>query len=314
MESNNSAIAEAKRYTDEKINLLRNQLPSLIKSESVAIVVVGSFGRKEASDLSDLDFFFIKDRDDYRPDAEIEAFRRLFGELGIRTPSKDGAFNSEIELCSEMSRNIGGFEDKSEKLTRRLLFLLEGDWLYNERLYTKALDQLIAHYVRESITEHQLCRFLLNDLIRYYRTICVDFECKTYEHGKPWGDRNIKLQFSRKLLYFSGILVVAETVQQNWQTKREILKTFLRLTPIERLKRICGPQAEKALEIYDDFLKQMSSSEVRDMLTATTEDRNKQSPEFKTFKNKGHQFTSELSRLLSATYDVSHPIHMAIRF
>jgi len=47
-------------------------------------------------------------------------------------------------------------------------------------------------------------RFLLHDLIRYYRTICVDFEYKTYENGKPWGDRNIKIQFSRKFLYFSN--------------------------------------------------------------------------------------------------------------
>ncbi len=314
MESKFAAIEEAKNYTDAKIHLLRSRLPAIMKSDCVSVVAVGSFGRKEASALSDLDFFFIKDREDYSPDDEVQAFRGLFEELGIKTPSKDGAFNSEIELCSEMSRNVGGFEDKSEKLTRRLLFLLEGDWLYNEELFNKALDQLIRHYVRETITEHQLCRFLLNDLIRYYRTICVDFECKTYEHGKPWGDRNIKLQFSRKLLYFSGILVVAETAQQNWQAKREILKTYLRLTPLERLKRICGIQAEKALDIYDDFLRQLSSSDVRAMLTATTEDRNKQSPEFKTLKNKGHQFTSELSRLLTATYDVSHPVHTAIRF
>ncbi len=253
MESKFAAIEEAKNYTDAKIHLLRSRLPAIMKSDCVSVVAVGSFGRKEASALSDLDFFFIKDREDYSPDDEVQAFRGLFEELGIKTPSKDGAFNSEIELCSEMSRNVGGFEDKSEKLTRRLLFLLEGDWLYNEELFNKALDQLIRHYVRETITEHQLCRFLLNDLIRYYRTICVDFECKTYEHGKPWGDRNIKLQFSRKLLYFSGILVVAETAQQNWQAKREILKTYLRLTPLERLKRICGIQAEKALDIYDDF-------------------------------------------------------------
>jgi len=314
MESKYGAIAEAKRFSDEKIQSLRNLIPAIIKADCISIVTVGSYGRKEASNLSDLDFFFIKDREDYSPGIEISAFRDLYRELGLKSPSKDGAFNSEIEFRADMSKNIGGFEDKTEKLTRRLLFLLEGDWLLNEGLYNKTLDQLIRCYVRETITEHQLCRFLLNDLIRYYRTICVDFECKTYEHGKPWGDRNIKLQFSRKLLYFSGILVVAETAQRNWQAKREISSVLLRLTPLERLRRICGSQSEKALEIYDDFPLQMASDKVRDMLMATPEDRAKQSPEFKTFKNKGHQFTSELSRLLTATYDVSHPIHTAIKF
>ena len=71
------------------------------------------------------------------------------------------------------------------------------------------------------------------------------------------------------------------------------MSVLLRLTPLERLRRICGSQSEKALEIYDDFLMQMASDKVRDMLMATPEDRAKQSPEFKTFKNKAPAGTSK---------------------
>jgi len=307
------ALEKAKNYSNDQINAIRDELAGAIRNDSVSIVTVGSFARREASQQSDLDFFFITDNDVDAPNKEIEIFRKLIVKRGIKMPAAFGAFN-EIERRSEMIRNIGGDGDITEKLTRRLLFLLEGEWLYNEKLFNQIFDQLTKIYVRDTITEHQLCRFLLNDLIRYYRTICVDFEYKTSEDGKPWGDRNIKLLFSRKLLYFSGILVVAETVQHHWQTKREVLNKYLRLTPLERVKEICGVRSEKALKIYDDFLEQMASPEVRMMLKETTEDRDQHSTEFRIFKNKGHHFTLELSRLLANTYDASHPIHNAIKF
>ena len=308
------ALQEAKDYSDDKVGHLRRELPKVIATEDVAVVTVGSFGRREASSHSDLDFFLIERVAGAATTKEIEAVRSVIHNCGIKMPSTDGAFNSHIELCTDMAKKIGGFDDKTEKLTRRLLFLLEGDWLFNKNLFDECFEKLIQQYVRDTITEHQLCRFLLNDLIRYYRTICVDFEYKTYEDGKAWGDRNIKLQFSRKLLYFSGVLVVAETVQHRWEIKREILRKYLRLTPTERVREICGAQSEKALAIYDDFLEQLSSKEVRDMLKKTGEDRKSHTPEFRTFKNNGHHFTYELSRLLAATYEASHPIHTALKF
>ena len=313
MTSKVTALEEAKNYSNEKIKAIRDELAGAIRNDSISIVTVGSFARREASQQSDLDFFFITDNDVDAPNKEIEIFRKLIVKRGIKMPAESGAFN-ETQRRSEMIRNIGGNEDITEKLTRRLLFLLEGEWLYNKKLFDKLFDQFINLYVKDTITDHQLCRFLLNDLIRYYRTICVDFAFKTSEDGKSWGDRNIKLIFSRKLLYFSGILVVAETVQHNPQTKREILKKYLRLTPLERVKEICGLRSEKVLRVYDDFLAQMASPEVRAVLKETKEDPKKHSPEFQTFKNKGHHFTFELSRLLDDTYDASHPIHNAIKF
>ena len=56
MESKYAAIAEAKRFSDEKIQSLRDLIPAIIKADCISIVTVGSYGRKEASNLSDLDF------------------------------------------------------------------------------------------------------------------------------------------------------------------------------------------------------------------------------------------------------------------
>jgi hypothetical protein len=152
----------------------------------------------------------------------------------------------------------------------------------------------------------------LNDFIRYYRTICVDFEHKTQEQGKSWGSRNIKLIFSRKLLYFSGILVTAETWQHTYKVKLERIRNLLALTPARRVRAICGTRADPVLNAYGEFLRKMRDPSVRTMLDKTSETRSDQSAEFRTFKNEGHHFTWMLAKLLRDTYDSSHPIHNAL--
>lgn len=307
-----TGISKAKTYSQDLIEKIRLRLSCEMNTSSLCIITVGSFARREASEQSDIDFFIITDGS-VDGKKELEQFRKMIPEFGIRMPATSGAFNG-ISSLKDMVCNIGGPNDDTESLTRRLLILLEGEWLYNEKLFNRLFDELLLAYVKDTITQHQICRFLLNDLIRYYRTIGVDFENKTTEGGKPWGDRNIKLMYSRKLLYFSGILVVAETVEHTAQEKREILKKYLRKTPLDRVIDICGRRAEKALAMYDEFTCQMALPKTRDMLKATTSDRKLHTDEFRNLKNKGHHFSLELSRLLSETFESSHPIYMAIKF
>ncbi|MEW8627052.1 MAG: nucleotidyltransferase domain-containing protein [Candidatus Thiodiazotropha sp.] len=306
-------MEKASSYSNQIIETLRREFSKALSGSEFSIITVGSFARREASDQSDLDFFVIVDNDSRVSDDTIKFISKPIRDLGLKMPSSDGAFN-EIEKASDMIENIGGSDDPTLKLTRRMLFLFEGEWLYNEELYNKLFEQMINTYVRESITQHQLCRFLLNDLIRYYRTICVDFEFKTNEINKTWGDRNIKLLFSRKLLYFSGLLVIAETVQHFYTHKREILTKYLRMPPVERVQQICGVRSEKVIQMYDEFLENLSDQNVRDLLNRTTFDRDLHTPEFRKLKNQGHHFSWELSKLLSERYDSAHPIHIAIKF
>ena len=114
-------------------------------------------------------------------------------------------------------------------------------------------------------------------------------------------------------MYFSGIITIAETVQHTAVTKREILKKYLVMTPIERVKEICGENANKCFAQYDEFLGKLCESEFRELLRRTTADRKSHTPEFRDIKNKGHHFSMELVNLLEKTYPSSHPIHLALR-
>jgi predicted nucleotidyltransferase len=309
-----SAIGERVAFSDEKIKEIREKLLSELGPDSpVCVVVNGSYARREASKESDIDFFLLNDAEhkEKHKDLKQTIGKIVMGVVG-KPPAKGGAFDNAEESIEEMEQNIGGASDTNEKITRRILFLLEGDWLYGDMRFATYRQRVVKQYIREGITDHQFSRFFLNDLIRYYRTVCVDFEFKTREQGKDWGTRNIKLIFPRKLMYFSGVLVCAETAQQTYQTKIATTVRLLGLTPIERLVAVCGDGCTRALQMYGDYLRVFSDPATRAMASKVTAERKSHVEDFNRLKNAGHHFSWELAKLLRDTYDVGHPIHNAL--
>ena len=249
------AINRAQNFSNEKIELLRRELGS-IAPDPYVVVACGSYARREASQASDLDYFVVKP-DGTRDPTWGDNLKAKIKEIVPIDPAMEGAF-SQFQDKGAMLKNIGGEEDHNTKLTRRILFLLEGEWLTNAAGLRLLRKEIIERYILDKITDHQLALFLLNDIIRYYRTVAVDYEFKTVEDDKPWGIRNIKLVFSRKLLYSSGLFAVAMTADRTFERKREILEELFNLPVIDRMIRICGVNTtERAFECYDNFLEQM---------------------------------------------------------
>lgn len=304
-------IQVARSYSEHILGTLREKMEGLSLPAGALVVVVGSIARREASAQSDIDYFVISDGDPGR-DILVEVAEAI-GSLGLRAPSPTGAF-AKVISATEILDKIGGNNESNDDLTRRMLLLLESDWIYDEAGYRELINSVIERYIRDGITQHQLARFFLNDLIRYYRTICVDFEYKTVSAGKSWGDRNIKLMFSRKLLYFSGVLAAAQTAQSSCMSKRSILISFLRKPPLVRLEDVCGSDASMVLESYDKFLGWMADSEIRDLLKRTTADRHSHTDDFRELKNAGHHFSWCLESLLHRRYAPTHPINQALLF
>ena len=313
MEHKNIQIAE--EYSEKILNELRDEIKSCVSGSDFSIVTTGSFARREASEVSDIDYFFIFENNDdpKKIKAVCEAAKIEIQKIVNKMPSTTGAFGGK-SFIEDMLNNIGGNNDTNNKLTRRILLLLESDWIFGKDRLVVFRRRILDRYVKNTITDHQLCRFLLNDIIRYYRTICVDFEYKTEEESKPWGTRNVKLAFSRKLLYFSGVLVVGETAQRTYRVKMDKLERYFSMHPIERINKICGQKAEQVLVFYDEFIKTMSNIENRKVMDAVTSARDTHSEEFRKLKNEGHHFTWALGKLLHDTYPETHPIHTAIVF
>lgn len=302
-------LNQRKTFTDSKIKLLRKDLKKIGLKENFSVVVAGSYARKEAFEVSDLDYYllFIAKPKIISKMIQLKKVEKTVFSLINIPPAKDGAFG-EYTTIPSLLENIGGNKDSNKNITQRILILLEGGWLYNEEIFKKAQSDILKRYIKPSISSHKLALFLLNDIIRFYRTACVDFEYKTFEQKKDWGIRNIKLVFSRKLLYFSGIISVAETADKSWEEKIKILEDCFILSPTERIIKICGSNANGALSLYSEFLEYIGNEEHREELKNTTNKDRKKSQIFTHLKTNSHIFNDELLWLLKNNYEKSHPI------
>lgn len=311
-----TAYERSSRYSECKLGKLRDRLSRLPLGDA-AVLVCGSYARREASEHSDIDFFVIPGDagGDHPP---IEDVRSEIRTIVPNEPSKDGAFGVEVNR-EEILRNIGGDSDNNQNITRRILFLLEGEWLFNEPAFLRFRREILEKYIQENMTDHQLALFLLNDIIRYYRTVAVDYEFKISdnESSKPWAIRNIKLVFSRKLLYASGLFSIAMTADRARDEKIEILESSFGLPVMDRMIAICGSaKMEPVLASYNRFLAILEDSDDRRYLETLekSESDRRDDLRFRHIKNEGHHFTRELLKVFESTFDSTHPIRRAVVF
>ena len=301
-------------YSEDILLKLRDRLDHLSLGNNIVVLTCGSYARREASEQSDVDFFVISNTDGHGTDL-TKRIASAIKDIVPNEPSRNGAFGEEVG-GSQLVANIGGENDSNSNITRRILFLLEGEWLYNESGLRGFRRQILERYISEDMADHHLALFLLNDIIRYYRTVAVDYEYKTVEREdpKPWAIRNIKLVFSRKLLYASGLFSVAMTAGRSRNDKVKILEDLFGMPVMERMITICGRSNMEAVSsCYNSFLGHMEDAATRSRLVEL-KGSDRQDPLFRKVKNEGHQFTRELMKLFESTFDSTHPIRRAVLF
>jgi predicted nucleotidyltransferase len=244
-------------------------------SSDVCVFAAGSLGRFEAGRKSDLDVFIIADKEQKKDPRsltrlqEIELFSdliRLNEKLELPAFSGDGRFLKVHEL-EDIIKATGDSRDDSENLfTTRLLLLLESQCISNDALYERALSKVLDNYFRDGKGRRDFQPlFLLNDILRYWRTLCLNYE-RDRALAKPWWKKNLNLKFSRKLMIFSTVLAI---VSKQVKTADDFIQ-LSKNVPLERFANALDvindpalePKFDKLLSDYESFLAAKSYAEL----------------------------------------------------
>ena len=284
--------------------------------EIFTIAVSGSYGRLEAMAHSDCDLIVLVE-DHVMDDQEScqKIMRTVWcalKPLELKLPKPTGIYaipNSHAQICD--CGTLGLIADDPNIFGKRIQLLLDSKPVFREYNFQTLIQKLLERYAAGFLIYDQSREwvYLLNDLIRYFRTYCAwrQFDL-TIEPNDSWYMRNAKLRSSRVMMFAALIVLLGECSKQK-KDKIGWLKDHLALTPLERFQFVYTANKDdgfiKLLDAYEFFLTQMGSPRVRKILVESgpntlAELQNERPPEYQALHTHSAGLLSELSRFILA--------------
>ncbi len=243
--------------------------------DRACVYTTGSFGRGEASSHSDLDLFIVGPADEkgrrsfpnldeicLKADLIRLTRRQRFPEF-----SGDGEYLNHYTV-HDLVKTLGQPEDDSSNtLTARLLLLLESQPVLGVAVYKVATEEVIRAYWRD-YEGHEgsfMPAYLANDILRLWRTLCVNYEARTStEPATKKAKRklkNYKLKHSRLLTCYTALLYLLSVHKTTGTVTKADAMAMIELTPTKRVEWLrtngepgWGPSVNQVLDCYDKFL------------------------------------------------------------
>lgn len=317
------AISKARDASAGLLEELRAKT-SFISSEDLSLVVFGSAARRELTGGSDLDWTLLVDglATPEHHDA-FSSLQRVLSAVAIGAPGREGTFGS-LSFSHDLIHYIGGEDDTNANTTLRLLLLLESLPVGRCEAHQRTVRNVLRRYILEDFVwlggdrEFSIPRFLHNDIVRYWRTITVDFAYKRKTRdGSGWALRTAKLRISRKLLYAAGLLVAyscalspalrgigrGENSLEAAQPIIEHLESFVEQPALDTLVRVLAPveslqtSLTDMLDVYDAFLQLLDDEEKRNALNLLGREDIAGAPVYQEIRALGDRFQEALSTI-----------------
>ena len=261
-------IARLREALDAKLS----PLPLGADHPHLCIYATGSLARREATEHSDLDAFFMlsgeEKLDRMGKIGDVKIFNAV---LEAAEEQKFPDFSNEGEYLKflhieDVVSNVGSREDDyKNNFTARMLLMLESEWLYNEKEFRNFQKAVIEVYFSDFHDHAEKFRpvFLLNDVLRFWRTLCLN-----YENARHWRATdelksakghlgNLKLKFSRLDICFSFIchlMAQGEHLSAENAIKTATLTPAERMNEIARLSFVSTASVERVTQEYQWFL------------------------------------------------------------
>lgn len=298
--------------------------------EDASVVVLGSGGRYEVTAGSDADWTYLIDGQ-AKVHHQTTALQIKEIVEGIsKKPGQEGVFGV-MAFSHDLIQYVGGQWDTNANLTRRILLLLESKAIGRPDAYTRVIRATLEQYLNNDFgwqhgSTKGLCRFLLNDVIRYWHTVCVDFAYKRKSRGSEgWALRSAKLRLSRKLTFAAGLLYCFSISAELWSEAPDVkdsqkrpktiehLDELTKLTPLDLLAtafaRSSGldTAAKLTFDSYNRFLAILDSETDRGHLKALKQEDGDDDKLYQEIRNLGFEFQRGLTALFIDNNDTPLP-------
>jgi len=269
------------------------------------VALAGSFGRLEGSSESDADYIMVvKDTHDPSITADQEVLQRAIQSYGVSPPNKSGVF-SQARSRGQLIDPIGKADEQVDELGKRMLLLLESRPIYHAACFDQLISDLFGKY-SEYITADldKEFAFLANDLMRYFRFICVNYQASFWRQNEKWALRNIKLRHSRIVMYAGLLFLLGEASKHSGATKIDTVLNHLPYTPLERLALVYDKNSDngffRILGLYNVFVSRLSDKAWREQLKDVGYADRYRFPAFAEMKANSDAFVAEFVRFLFA--------------
>jgi hypothetical protein len=269
------------------------------------VALAGSFGRLEGSRESDADYILVvEDTEAATISADKDVLQAAIQSHGIAPPNKSGVF-SQPRTRSQLLDPIGKADEKVDELGKRMLLLLESRPIYQPSQFDNLLSEIFSKYANYVIDDpDKEYVFLANDLMRYFRYICVNYQASFWRQNEKWALRNLKLRHSRIVMYAGLLFLLGEASKYTGDNKVAAVRDHLSYTPLERLAWVYGENKDggffRILGLYNVFVSRLSDSDWRKRLTDLDYAERYSIPEFAEMKANSDALVSEFVRFLFA--------------
>ena len=282
-------LAERRAASADRLRAFQEKLSKAteICEGKACVYVTGSFGRGDASEYSDLDLFIVGRT---RVDASGEEVRELSNlekirlkaelidvsrDLDFEDFSGDGEYLEHYTI-NDLVKTTGKPEDDANNtFTARLLLLLESRPLVGNDVYREAIDAAIQQYWRDykSHEKEFVPAFLANDILRLWRTFCVNYEARTSDIPEEKKNKrrlkNYKLKYSRMLTCYSALIYLLALHNRTRTAKPEDIREMVAESPTRRLESLLDygdlsaahSVIQELLQMYGHFLSNTNANE-----------------------------------------------------
>ncbi|MCA9237638.1 MAG: hypothetical protein KDA44_19330 [Planctomycetales bacterium] len=325
------SIAKARREADNQVEWIGKLLEDacIDLGDTLTLVVFGSLARREATSRSDVDWTLLVDGPVDAVHVKVASkVRDILADAKLAEPGASGTFGT-LASSHEIVHHIGGLDDTNRNMTRRLLLLLESRAIGDNSVRSRVIRAVLDRYIfwgrglpGTGDPRLRVPRFLLNDVVRYWRTMAVDYAAKKWEQDdKKWALRNAKLRVTRKMTFVKGLLLCfdcelfpsespwceVDLPGKFWDDIERWLaagcEVLVEETPIDLLCRTLSRLklddiAIELLNSYDDFLSVVDDVQKRKELENLSFETANDNATFSKIRNEiGNQFGDSLAKL-----------------